>query len=40
MISCFMLIFVVISGFIFVVLGVFGVYVLSKIMGVVEMGWI
>lgn len=40
MTSCFMLIFAAISGFIFVVLGVFGVYVLSKTMGAVEMGWI
>ncbi|PLM49604.1 hypothetical protein CWM85_33720, partial [Klebsiella michiganensis] len=40
MTSRFMLIFAAISGFIFVALGAFGAHVLSKTMGVAEMGWI
>ena len=40
MTSRFMLIFAAISGFIFVALGAFGAHVLSKTLGVVEMGWI
>lgn len=40
MTSRFMLIFAAVSGFIFVALGAFGAHVLSKSLGVVEMGWI
>ncbi len=40
MTSRFMLIFAAVSGFIFVALGAFGAHVLSKTLGVVEMGWI
>ena len=40
MTSRFMLIFAAISGFIFVALGAFGAHVLSKSLGVVEMGWL
>lgn len=40
MTSRFMLIFAAISGFIFVALGAFGAHVLSKSLGIVEMGWI
>ena len=32
--------FAAVSGFIFVALGAFGAHVLSKSLGVVEMGWI
>ena len=38
--SRFMLIFAAISGFIYVALGAFGAHVLSKTLGVVEMGWV
>lgn len=38
MTSRFMLIFAAVSGFIFVALGAFGAHVLSKSLGVVEMG--
>lgn len=40
MTSRFMLIFAAISGFIYVALGAFGAHVLSKTLGVVEMGWV
>ncbi|SUG76374.1 membrane protein [Salmonella enterica subsp. enterica] len=40
MTSRFMLIVAAISGFIYVALGAFGAHVLSKTLGVVEMGWI
>ena len=40
MTSRFMLIFAAVSGFVYVALGAFGAHVLSKSMGVVEMGWI
>ncbi|VDZ77038.1 membrane protein [Salmonella bongori] len=40
MTSRFMLIVAAISGFIYVALGAFGAHVLSKSLGVVEMGWI
>jgi uncharacterized membrane protein YgdD (TMEM256/DUF423 family) len=40
MTSRFMLIFAAISGFIFVALGAFGAHVLSRSLGVAEMGWI
>ncbi len=40
MASRFMLVLAAISGFIYVALGAFGAHVLSRTLGVVEMGWI
>ncbi|MEA1064136.1 DUF423 domain-containing protein [Apirhabdus apintestini] len=40
MTSRFMFIFAAVSGFIYVALGAFGAHVLSKSLGIIEMGWI